>query len=186
MSSLIGYARVSTLEQNLQHQVAALHHAGCNLIFQEKINGVRQKRNELQVAFDYVREGDILVVWKLDRLGRGLKDLINKIQELENRGIGFQSLTEGINTTNPSGKFFFHIIASLAKFERDLIKEKTVLALKEARSRGRKGGRPPLSEKTIQYMLNLYYRKEVTVKQMVEMLHISKTTLYNYVNKLQR
>lgn len=186
MSSLIGYARVSTLEQHLHYQVSALYKAGCTVVFEEKVSGVRQKREELEEALKYLRKGDTLVVWKLDRLGRGLKDLISKIQELESKEIGFQSLTEGIDTTTASGKFFFHIMASLSEFERALIRERTVSALKEARSRGRLGGRPPISDKQIEYMLKLYNRKEVTVKQMLEMLHISKTTLYNYVNKLQR
>lgn len=186
MSKLVGYARVSTLEQHLHYQVSALYKAGCTMVFEEKVGGARHKREVLEEAFKFLRSGDTIVVWKLDRLGRGLKDLISKVQELESRNIGFCSLTEGINTSTPTGKFFFHIMASLAQFERELIRERTMSALKEARSRGRKGGRPRIPDKTVQYMLKLYHRKEITVKQMLEMLHISKTTLYNYVRKLQR
>ena len=140
--ALIGYARVSTNDQNLHLQQDALSTAGCLKIFTDTISGVKSERKSLAEALDYVRGGDTLVVWRLDRLGRSLKDLIESITELHSQNIGFKSLTENIDTTTSGGKLIFHIFGALAEFERDIIKERTNAGLTAARARGRQGGRP--------------------------------------------
>lgn len=142
--SLIGYARVSTLEQNLDGQIDALTQAGCSRIFTDHASGAKTMRPELDKAMDYLREGDTLVVWKLDRLGRSLPHLVEVIEDLDKRGIEFRSLTESIDTTTPGGRLVFHMAAAFAQFERDLIKERTRAGLAAARSQGRLGGRPRL------------------------------------------
>src|SRR6266545_5471384 len=138
----VGYARVSTLEQNLDLQKDALTKAGCERIFTDRISGAKSERPGLTDALEFVREGDVLVVWKLDRLGRSLQQLIETVTGLAARGIEFRSLTEQIDTTTPGGKLIFHIFGSLAEFERDLIRERTKAGLTAARARGRIGGRP--------------------------------------------
>ena len=153
----IGYARVSTQDQNLDLQRDALKKAGCERIFEDKISGARIERKGLKEALEYVREGDVPVVWKLDRLGRGLKDLIEKMNDLENQKIGFKSLTENMDTTTPGGKLIFNIFASLAEFERNIIRERTKVGLSAARARGRLGGRPKkLSPEQIDLMKKMY------------------------------
>ena len=137
----IGYARVSTEDQNTSLQTDALKNAGCEQLFEEKISGKSKDRPELDICLKVLREGDILVVWRLDRLGRSLEHLVQIIRDLESRKIGFLSLTESIDTTNAGGKLIFHIFAALAEFERNLISERTKAGLKAARARGRKGGR---------------------------------------------
>lgn len=139
----IGYARVSTQDQNLDSQLDALRNSGCSEIFQEKITGKSKERPELNICLRTLRPGDVLVVWKLDRLARSLKDLVEIISTLEGKQIGFKSLTESIDTTSPSGKLIFHIFGALAEFEHSLIRERTLEGLKAARARGRKGGRKP-------------------------------------------
>ena len=139
----IGYARVSTQDQTPQLQLDALKVAGCERSFVEKASGAQRDRPELQAALGYMRSGDTLVVWKLDRLARSLKQLIETVESLENKKIGFRSLTENIDTTTPGGRLTFHLFAALAEFERSIIKERTMAGLAAARSRGRKGGRPP-------------------------------------------
>ena len=139
---IIGYARVSTFEQTLDLQQDALAAAGCERFFTDTISGGKSDRPGLTEAIDYVRPGDVLVVWRLDRLGSSLKNLIEVMTKLNERGIGFRSLTEQIDTTTPGGKLIFHIFGSLAEFERDLIRERTQAGLAAARARGRKGGRP--------------------------------------------
>src|SRR5918911_328837 len=139
---LVGYARVSTTDQTLNLQHDALTKAGCTKIFTDTASGAQAERKGLTEALSYVRAGDTLVVWKLDRLGRSLKDLITRITELETRKIGFKSLTEQIDTTTSGGKLIFHIFGALAEFERDIIKERTNAGLQAARARGRKGGQP--------------------------------------------
>jgi DNA invertase Pin-like site-specific DNA recombinase len=138
----IGYARVSGVEQNIDLQIDALKKAGCKKLFSDKMSGARSDRPGLADAIAYGREGDVLVVWRLDRLGRSLGHLISTIQDLEQQGIGFRSLTESIDTTTTGGKLVFHIFAALAEFERNLIKERTHAGLAAARQRGRVGGRP--------------------------------------------
>src|SRR5215210_7981835 len=139
---LVGYARVSTYEQNLDLQLDALKNAGCDQSFKDIVSGTKDEREGLFQALQYVRSGDTIVVWRLDRLGRSLPHLIETIRELASRGIGFRSLTESIDTTTPNGKLVFHLFGALAEFERDLIRERSLAGLAAARARGRKGGRP--------------------------------------------
>src|SRR3954467_5036994 len=140
---LVGYARVSTTDQTLELQHDALTKAGCTKIFTDTASGAQTEREGLTEAISYVRAGDTLVVWKLDRLGRSLKDLITRIRELNDRKIGFRSITENIDTTTSGGKLIFHIFGALAEFERDIIRERTNAGLEAARARGKLGGRPP-------------------------------------------
>ncbi|MBW4542036.1 MAG: recombinase family protein [Myxacorys chilensis ATA2-1-KO14] len=137
----IGYERVSTDDQNLALQHDALQNAGCERIFTDKMSGAKADRPGLKQAFSYAREGDTLVVWRLDRLGRSLKDLIALVEELESRQIGLRSLQESIDTTTSGGKLIFHMFGALAEFERNLIRERTQAGLQAARARGRQGGR---------------------------------------------
>ena len=139
---LIGYARVSTKDQNATLQTDALKKAGCKKIFEDKITGKHLNREGLEKTMDMLRAGDTLVVWRLDRFARSLKDLITLINQLEENKIGFKSITESIDTTTPSGRLIFHIFGALAEFERNLIRERTMAGLEVARARGRKGGRP--------------------------------------------
>src|SRR4051812_26215392 len=138
----IGYARVSTHEQTMDLQKDALTKAGCGRIFSDTVSGTTEKRTGLDELYSHIRPGDTLVVWRLDRLGRSLRHLIETIRSLEERQIGFQSLTENIDTTTSGGKLVFHFFGALAEFERDLIRERTLAGLAAARARGRKGGRP--------------------------------------------
>jgi DNA invertase Pin-like site-specific DNA recombinase len=146
----IGYARVSTNEQNLDLQRDALRKAGCieKNIYTDKITGLKQERKGLDQALSHLREGDTFVVWRLDRLGRSLKHLIETITALQSQDIGFKSLTENIDTSTATGQLVFHIFGALAEFERNLIKERTIAGLDAARSRGRRGGRPKLKTAT--------------------------------------
>jgi DNA invertase Pin-like site-specific DNA recombinase len=179
----IGYARVSTLDQNLDLQIDALNQAGCKKIFQEKITGTKLKREQLQNAIDYLRAGDVLVIWKLDRLGRSLKDLLLIVNELNQKEIGLKSLHENIDTTTPTGKLIFHIFASLAEFEKDVIKERTNAGLKAARARGRVGGRPKkLTDKQLTLLKTLHQDKNTSLSDISNILGISKKTIYNYLN----
>ena len=138
---LIGYARVSTQDQNLALQYDALMHAGCQKVFEDKISGTKTERPGLSLCLEMLREGDTLVVWKLDRLGRSVKQLVNLVGELQEQGIHFKSLTDSIDTSTPSGRFFFHVMASLAQMERELVVERTRAGLEVARALGRTGGR---------------------------------------------
>ena len=140
---LIGYARVSTQDQNLELQRDALNKAGCKKIFEDKISGARADRPGLVMALEILREEDTLVVWKLDRLGRSVKQLVGLVSNLHKQGVQFKSLTDSIDTSTPSGRFFFHVMASLAEMERELIVERTHAGLETARKYGRKGGRKP-------------------------------------------
>src|ERR1700712_5430967 len=141
--SLVGYARVSTLDQKPELQVDALKNAGCRKLFVEHASGAKEDRPQLIAALDYMREGDTLVVWKLDRLAPSMKQLIETVDQLKARGIGFRSPTEAIDTTTAAGELFFHIFGALAQFERSIIRERTNAGLKAALARGRKGGRKP-------------------------------------------
>jgi len=179
---LIGYARVSTTDQNLNLQNDALIKAGCEKIFEDKVSGTRIERKGLGEALEYVRSGDVLVVWKLDRLGRGLRDLIDKMQDLEKRGVGFKSLTENIDTTTAGGKLIFHIFGSLAEFERNLIRERTMAGLSAARARGIKGGRKnKLTPEKVELLKKMYADKTIPIKQIMETFGICKTSLYKWV-----
>src|SRR5512144_256803 len=180
---LIGYARVSTTDQTLDLQKDALEKAGCSKIFTDTASGAKAERIGLEEALNYVRPGDSLVVWKLDRLGRSLPHLIETITGLNNRGIGFKSITEAIDTTTSGGKLIFHIFGALAEFERDIIRERTQAGLTAARARGRKGGRPKvLTPKKAEQLQTLYGAKNHTIDEICKTFTISRATLYRYVN----
>lgn len=179
---LVGYARVSTLDQNPALQIDALKAAGCEKLFVEKASGASRDRPELKGALDYVREGDTLVVWKLDRLARSLKQLIETVEDLGGRGIGLKSLTESIDTTTSGGRLIFHIFAALAEFERGVIRERTRAGLKAARARGRTGGRPPaLSEADIAAARALLRDPDITVGEVAKRLGVVQSTLYRHI-----
>lgn len=181
----IGYARISTQEQNLDLQRDALKAAGCDRIIDDSASGGKAQRPGLDRARELLRHGDVLAVWRLDRLGRSLRHLIELMAVLEGEGIGFQSITEAIDTTTPGGKLVFHIFAALAEFERNLIRERTTAGLDAARARGRKGGRrKKLDERKRQLAVDLYRQKQHTVIEICQMLDISKPTLYAYVDEL--
>jgi len=178
-SSLIGYARVSTADQDPELQRQALDEAGCSRIFIDHgVSGTKRDRPELTKALDYVRDGDTLVVWKLDRLGRSLPHLIEVVTGLGERGVGFRSLTEGFDTTTPGGKLLFHVLGSLAEFERALIVERTLAGLAAARAAGRLGGRPralkPAAVRTTREM----FTAGRTVTEIAETLKVGRATVY--------
>ena len=182
--ALIGYARVSTQDQHLRLQLEALKTAGCLKIFTDTISGAKHERHGLEEAIAYLREGDILVVWRLDRLGRSLKDLIERLTFLHSRNIGFKSLTESIDTTTSGGKLIFHIFGALAEFERDIIRERTKAGLRAARARGKQGGRPrsPLSEeKKLRMAKKMYEDETMSVGDICRGLNIPRSTFYKYV-----
>jgi DNA invertase Pin-like site-specific DNA recombinase len=179
---LVGYARVSTSDQTLTLQKDALEHIGCSKIFTDTISGSTTERQGLDAALSYVREGDTLVVWRLDRLGRSLKHLIETITKLNTRKIGFKSITENIDTTTSGGKLIFHIFGALAEFERDIIRERTNAGLQAARVRGRLGGRPKaLNDKKAAIAQVLYRDKNNSIADICKTLHISRSTLYRYI-----
>ena len=181
--ALVGYARVSTQDQNADLQEDALSEAGCEKVFTDKASGAQADRPQLDAALSYLREGDVLVVWRLDRLGRSLKHLITVVSDLEDRGVGFRSLTESIDTTTSAGKLIFHVFAALAEFERDLIRERTKSGLEAARARGRKGGRKPsLSPKKIQVARQMYKDGDSTVAEIAKVLGVSRATIYRHLN----
>jgi DNA invertase Pin-like site-specific DNA recombinase len=182
----IGYARVSTQDQHLDLQQDALRQAGCTKIIVDRVSGTVAERPGLATLKEILRAEDTLVVWRLDRLGRSLKDLIAWVAWLEQEGIGLRSLHEALDTTTPSGKLTFHIFAALAEFERQLIQERTQAGLRVARARGRLGGRPQaLSADKRQLAVQLYQEKKVAVKDICELMSISKPTLYAYVRQAQ-
>jgi DNA invertase Pin-like site-specific DNA recombinase len=181
---LIGYARVSTDEQNPDLQEDALKAAGCEKIIVDRVSGAKAKRPGLEKLSELLRRGDILVVWRLDRLGRSLKDLIEWVNRLEQWGVALRSLHESIDTQSSSGKLIFHIFGALAEFERHLIEDRTRAGLAAARARGRKGGRPKsLDNDKRRLVVDLYREKKLPVKQICEMMNISKPTLYAYVRE---
>ncbi|MCP5006708.1 MAG: recombinase family protein [Planctomycetes bacterium] len=180
----IGYARVSTLEQNTDMQKEALEKAGCEKVFIDQVSGTISKRPGLEKAKGLLRKGDTLVVWRLDRLGRSLRDLIEWVRYLDEHGVGLESLHESINTSTPSGKLTFHLFGALAEFERNLIQERTQAGLSAARARGRLGGRrKTLDAEKRSVAVNLYNEKKMTIKKICEMMGISKPTLYAYVQE---
>lgn len=175
----IGYARVSTDDQVLDLQLDALRGHGIETIYQEHASGKSTARPELDNCLKALRAGDTLVVWRLDRLGRNLADLVQIVTSLEARGVGFESLSEQINTTSTAGKLVFHIFASLAEFERNLIRERTVAGLKAARARGKNGGRPKkLSEKEIAMVRALMANRENKVGDIAKQFGVDRSTLY--------
>jgi DNA invertase Pin-like site-specific DNA recombinase len=179
---LVGYARVSTQDQTPALQLDALKAAGSARIFQERASGAQRDRPELAAALDYMRAGDTLVVWKLDRLARSMKQLIETVEKMEARQIGFRSLTEAIDTTTAGGRLIFHVFAALAEFERSVIKERTTAGLAAARARGRKGGRPrSLSEKDIAAAKAMLSDPEITVDEVARRLGVGPATLYRHM-----
>ena len=182
MGDLIGYARISTAEQDPALQLDALHAAGCARVFSDRASGAVAERPELARALDHLRAGDTLVVWKLDRLGRSLRHLIDTVRSLEDRGIGFCSLHESIDTTTPAGRLIFHVFGALAEFERDLIRERTEAGLAAARARGRRGGRPAvMTVEKASVARQMYASREHTVAAIAATLGVSRATVYRTV-----
>lgn len=178
----VGYARVSTDDQTLDLQLDALK--ACEVIYQEKASGKSKDRPELEHCLKALRPGDVLVVWRLDRLGRSLSDLVQIVTSLEERGVGFESLTEKIDTTSATGKLTFHVFAALAEFERNIIRERTRAGLQAARARGRKGGRKPaLTERQVREIRALLADPEIQVADVARRYGVSRTTLYKYNRK---
>jgi DNA invertase Pin-like site-specific DNA recombinase len=178
----IGYARISTHEQNLDLQRDALTAAGCEKVFSDVASGAKDERKGLAEAVEYARAGDVLIVWKLDRLGRSLKHLIETVNELHERSVGFASLQENIDTTTSGGKLVFHVFGALAEFERELIRERTQAGLKAARARGRKGGRKEkLTPKQVEMARAMVNDPNISISSICETFGISKPTLYRYV-----
>jgi DNA invertase Pin-like site-specific DNA recombinase len=184
VSHLLGYARVSTSDQDASLQVDALKAAGCYRVFVDTVSGALEHRPEFDKVLDQLRPGDTLVVWRLDRLGRSIRHLIDQLRALDERGVGFRSLQETIDTTSSGGRLVFHVFAALAEFERDLIRERTNAGLAAARARGRTGGRPSsLSPAQIKAARRMYEQNEMTVAQIGDVLGVSRTTIYRALNR---
>lgn len=183
----LGYARVSTQDQNLSLQLDALQEAGCQRIFQEKASGSKMERPELSKLLDIIRPGDTLIIWKLDRLGRSLNHLIELVTWLETNQVGLVSLNDPVDTTTAQGRLVFRIFASLAEFEREVIRERTLAGLASARRRGQLLGRPKGLSKAAQQKAriaeSLYKESTYSVEQIARELHLSKTTLYKYLRQ---
>ena len=179
---LIGYARVSTVDQNLALQRDALTEAGCTKIFTEQMSGAVTDRPALHDALEFARSGDTLIVWKLDRLARSMKQLIETVETLRLRGIGFRSLTEALDTTTAQGRLVFHMFGALSEFERSLIRERTQAGLAAARRAGRTGGRPPkLTDDDIEAAKAMLANPDIGVTQIAHRLGVSLATLYRYI-----
>ena len=176
--ALIGYVRVSTAEQNTALQTDALRKAGCKRVFEDTVSGVKADRPGLTAALAYLRDGDVLTVWRLDRLGRSLPHLIETIGALEARGVGFRSLSESIDTTTSGGRLIFHVFGALGQFERDLIRERTKAGLASAAARGRKGGRRPVVTPDKLRRAREYLSNGLNVREAAARLKIGKTALY--------
>jgi DNA invertase Pin-like site-specific DNA recombinase len=184
---LIGYARISTFDQTLLLQKDALEKAGCAKIFTDTASGAKEGRKGLEEALTFVRKGDTLVVWRLDRLGRSLKHFIETITYLQAHQVSFKSLTEHIDTASSGGKLIFHVFGALAEFERELIRERTQAGLIAARARGRIGGRPKLlSLKQTAQLRLLHQDKTNTIADICKTLHISRATLYRYLTAQEK
>lgn len=178
----VGYARVSTEDQHLHLQTDALKKAGCDKVFTDEMSGAKSERPGLTEALTFLRQGDTLVVWRLDRLGRSLKDLLERVEDLKKRQIEFRSLTENIDTSSSGGRFIFYVFSALAEFERDLIRERTLAGLKAGRARGRFGGRPSkMMDKDIEVAAKLMADPDMSITDICRTLRISRTTLYRYV-----
>lgn len=176
---LIGYARVSTIEQGLALQLDALHAVGATRIFEDRgVSGAKTDRPGLNAALSFLRDGDTLVVWKLDRLGRSMTHLLQTVTDLEGRGIGFRSLTENVDTTTPTGRLVFHIFGALGQFERDLIRERTNAGLMAAAARGRKGGRPVAATPEKVVRARQLIATGLTVREAAARVKVGKSALY--------
>lgn len=179
---LVGYARVSTQEQDLALQLDALRTAGCEKVFEEKASGAQRDRPALKAALTYMRGGDTLVVWRLDRLARSLKQLVETVEDFGARGLGLRSLTESIDTTTAGGKLVFHLFAALAEFERGVIRERTLAGLQAARARGRIGGRPPaLKAKDLAAARAMLKDPQISVVEIAKRLGVAASTLYRHL-----
>jgi DNA invertase Pin-like site-specific DNA recombinase len=179
---LIGYARVSTDDQNLDLQRDALTQAGCEQIYTDRVSGTKAERKGLTEALSHLRSGDTLVVWRLDRLGRSLRHLIDTVTDLQEREIGFKSLQESIDTTTSGGKLVFHIFGALAEFEREIIRERTKAGLTAARARGKSGGRPKaLTDKQVEMLNRLAADRNNSIEDICKTLGISRMTYYRYI-----
>jgi len=184
---IVGYARVSTADQNLALQLDALEGCGCEKVFRDTASGTAAQRQGLNEALDYLREGDTLVVWRLDRLGRSLRGLIDLVNTLHERKVAFKSLIDSIDTSTPTGQFFFHVTGAFAELERNLIRERTMAGLKAARSRGRKGGRPKaIDQQTFEMAFRLYEDKKDSVGDICRRFGIARRTFYRYVEGNKR
>ena len=187
MGRLIGYARVSKDSQDLALQKDALQEAGCLelLIFMDKVSGSKEKRPGLDMCLKELKEGDTLLVWRLDRLGRSMSHLVNLVEELLQRKVGFRSICDGaIDTTSASGELIFNIFSALAQFEKRMIQERTAAGLKAARARGKKGGRKPITnnDPKVKAAVNMYQNKTMPIQDICKTLNISRATLYRYIN----
>lgn len=184
MGELLGYARVSTAEQNADLQVDELTAAGCYRVWTDHASGTLERRPQLDEVLDRLRPGDTLVVWRLDRLGRSLRHLIDTVNGLDERQVGFRSLRENIDTTTAGGRLVFHLFGSLAQFEREIIRDRTVAGLAAARARGRVGGRPSkLSEEQRRQARRMYDARELTVEQIGGVLGVSRTSIYRALQR---
>jgi len=184
MGSLIGYARVSTAEQSVYLQTDELRAAGCVKVFTEQVCGGVDRRPQLDRALEQLRAGDTLVVWRLDRLGRSLRHLIDTVTGLDAQQVGFRSLRESIDTTTSGGRLVFHLFGALAQFEREVIRDRTVAGLASARARGRVGGRPPkLTADQVRTARRLYEERELTVAEIGRVLGVSRTSIYRALHR---
>lgn len=179
---LVGYARVSTRDQNPALQLEALRNVGCDKVFTEKASGAQRDRPELQAALEYLRAGDVLVVWKLDRLARSVRQLVETAELLQAREIGLQVITQAIDTTTPSGRLTFHLLAAIAEFERELTLERTQAGLAQARSLGRRGGRKPaMGEPEIRRAKAMLSDRSITVEEVARQMGVQPSTLYRHI-----
>lgn len=186
LSMFIGYARVSTEDQKLYLQRDALKAAGCEKLYREKVSGAVRELPQRRNLLNYARKGDTVVVWKLDRLGRSLRDLIDVVTALGDKGVQFRSLQESIDTTTPAGKLTFHVFAALAEFERDMIRERTKAGLAAARSRGAVVGRPrSLTNKQVEMAEAMLAKPNISARQVAEQLGVHRATLYRHLNRAE-
>lgn len=180
---IFGYARASTKEQNLNAQLDALKKAGCEEIFQEKVSGAVRERPELKRMIEKLRKGDTVIVYKLDRISRSTKHLIELTELFEQKEVNFISIVDNIDTNSAMGRFFFRLMASIAELEKDIVSERTKAGLEAARARGKKGGRPKLDEKKIKTALKMYDSKQYSIAEITKTVGISAPTLYRYINE---
>ncbi len=179
----IGYARVSTEEQNLDRQIDILKQIGCDRIYEEKVSGIKKERPELNKMLDQIRTGDVIIISDLTRLSRSIKDLFSIVEQIEGKGANIKSLKESwVDTTTAQGKLMFTIFAGISQFERDLISQRTIEGLNAARSRGKKGGRPKVNNKDIKLAIKMYTSKIYSISEITKATGVSKTTLYRYIN----
>jgi len=179
----IGYARVSTEEQNLDRQIDTLRQAGCDRIYEEKVSGIKKERPELNKILDQLRTGDVIIIADLTRLSRSVKDLFSLIDQIEEKGANIKSIKESwVDTTTAQGKLIFTIFAGISQFERDLISQRTIEGLNAARARGKKGGRPKVNDKNIKLAIKMYNSKSYSISEITKATGSSKTTLYRYIN----